>query len=366
MGPLIVNRKRLLGVDIGSAAVKVLELSRKNGRYRVESCALEPLPPEVVVERQFSDVEGVGEALRRARAGLRKRQPPAAVAVGGPALIAKQIALDAALTDSEILDRITSDASRYIPFPLDEVAFDFEVLGLSERQPEQVDLLLVACRRRSIDNLGIALAAAGLRLAVVEPQSQAIERVFRLCAPQIERQAGALVVAIADIGAALVTLWVLVDGRVIFSREQATGGARLVPLPLSEDAGKHPSASSASAPPVAMNAAGHEPVEVPSEPAAGAHNEGLAFVGETVRGLSRLLHYFYSSTHYSDLDHLLLIGDMATVAGMTDELRDALAVPVAVADPFTRMTPAPGVASVVAENGPALALCCGLAMRGWA
>ena len=328
--PLIVNRKGLLGVEIGSAAVKVLALSRSSGRYRVESCALEPLPPNAVTARQFSDVDEVGEALRRTRARLRSRRRHVAVGVGGPVLIAKHIACNAALTDAEILDRITADAGRHIPFPLDEVAIDFEVLGLSERQPDQADVLLVACRQRSIDGLRAAMLAAGFTLAVVEPQTQAVERMFRLFAPDIERQAGELVVAVADVGATVVTLWVLVDGRAIFNREQTLGGEPLVSTPPPEQA---------------------------------ATDSALA--DDTVRGLSQALRYFYSSTHYGDIDRLLLIGDAANTPGLAGALQKALGVPAAVADPFAKLSFAPGVdVTAVSENAPALAMCCGLAMRG--
>ncbi len=356
MMPLMVGRKRLLGVDIDSAYVKMLELSWAGGNCRVESYALEALPPDAVVERNISDVGKVGEALRQAHARSGSRRRRVAVAVGGPTVIAKHITLDAALTDTQLLDRITADADRHIPFPLDEVAIDIEVLGLSERQPDRVDVLLVACRKRSIDMLRATLLAADLRPVVVEPQGQAVERVFRLLFPDIERRAGELVVVVADIGASVVALWVLVDGRAIFSREQALGGKPLVPTTLGGDPRKDGTIAEHDAHRAAMGLAG--------APGGRTFVADVSHIDAVVRGLSQSLRYFYSSTHYNDIDRLLLIGDAAAAPGMAGALQNALEVPVAVADPFTQMTFAPGVdAAALSKNAPELVSCCGVAMR---
>ena len=139
----------LLGLDISSTSVKLLELSRNNGRYRVEAYAVEPLPPNAVVEKNISDVEGVGEAIKRVISRSKAQARQAAVAVAGSAVITKTIEMDGALNDDEMENQITVEADQYIPYPLDEVAIDFEVQGISERNPEQVEVLLAACRKAS-------------------------------------------------------------------------------------------------------------------------------------------------------------------------------------------------------------------------
>ena len=344
------KRKRSLGVDIGSASVKVLELSVGNGGFRVESCALEALPPNAVVEGNISDVEGVGEALKRAR--LRSGCPasPAALAVGGPGVIARTITLDASLSDADILKRIVDDADRYVPYPLDEVAIDFEVRGLSEQHPEQAEVLLVACRKNDIDRLGAVLEAARLEPRVVEPEGHALERMFELLEPRLDRQAGELVVAVADIGATTTTLWVLVDGRAVFSRGQPFGGRELVkniqeryslPYREAEDAARRGDLTTDLADAVLQ-----------------------PFNGEAARHLERLLRLFYSSTHYSDVDRIVLIGGAAATSGLAQALQNALRAPASVVDPFAGMSMSTRVdAERLAADAPALALCCGLAMR---
>ena len=346
------KRKKLLGLDIGSASVKVLELSMSNGSCRVESCALEALPPDAVVEGNISDVEEVGEALKRARSRSGSRVSRAVVAVGGPAVTARTIVVDSSLSDMDILERITADADRYVPFPLDEVAIDFEVRGLSEHHPEQAEVLLVACRRKDIAGLCEILHAAGLEPAVVEPEGQAVERLFELLEPQLGRQVGELVVALADIGATATTLWVLVDGQVVFSRGQPIGGRQLVKaiqerysLPFQE----------------ADNA-----VRRGGLPGDFAESVLQPFNEEVAGHLSRLLRFFYSSTHYTDVDRILLIGGAASAPGLLDALQNALQAPTAVADPFAGMSVSPLIdADTLAADAPALALCCGLAMRSF-
>ncbi|MCY4566283.1 MAG: type IV pilus assembly protein PilM [Gammaproteobacteria bacterium] len=344
------KRKRSLGVDIGSASVKVLELSVGNGGFRVESCALEALPPNAVVEGNISDVEGVGEALKRARARSGCQASRAALALGGPGVIARTITLDASLSDTDMLKRIVDDADRYVPYPLDEVAIDVEVRGLSEQHPDQAEVLLVACRKNDIDRLGAVLDAARLEPTVVEPEGQALERVFQLLLPRLDRQAGELVVAVADIGATNTTLWVLVDGRAVFSRGQPFGGRELVKdiqerysLPYKE----------------AENAARRGDLTPDFE-----DSVLRPFNGETARHLARSLRFFYSSTHYSDVDRILLIGGAAVTRGLPHALQNALQAPASVVDPFAGMSMSTRVdAASLAADAPALALCCGLAMR---
>lgn len=345
------RRKRMLGLDIGSASVKVLELCRRGGSYRVESYALEALPPNAVVERHINDVRELGEALKRARARLPGGVSWAVLALAGPAVIARNIVVQASLPDAEVERTISAEASRLIPFPLSEVAIDFEVQGLSEQHPEQADVRLVACRRDSIARIEAALAIAGLKPAVIEPESQALERVFTLLEPELESQAGELVVAVADIGATTTTVSVLVDGRSVFSRDQSFGGNC-----LTEAIAQHYSLSFQEAEIARRRAA------LPNDFATAVLQP---FNEEAARQLTGSLRFFYSSTGYSDVDHLLLIGGAARAKGLAAMVEKALAVPSSVADPFVNLSLAPRVdVQALSEAAPALAVCCGLAMRG--
>ena len=344
------KRGRLLGVDIGSASVKVLELSESNGSHWVESYALEAMPPNAVVDGNISDIGGVGEALKRVRARSGSRTRRAVTAVAETSVIARTIALDASLSDQGILAHIAADADRYVPYPLDEVSMDFEVRGLSEEHPERAEVLLVACRRSDVDRLCAVLRGAGLEPAVVEPEAQAVERVFELLEPRFDRQVGEVVMAMANVGAMATNLWVLVDGRVVFSRAQALGHRR-----IADAIQERRSLSDQGAPGAARE--GHPTLDL---------DESVArpFIEETTRHLSRSLRFFCTSTHYSDVDRILLIGGAAAVRGLPEALQNALQAPTVLSDPFAGMALSSRVdAAKLAADAPALALCCGLAMR---
>ncbi len=342
----------MLGLDIGSASVKALELSASAAGCRVESYAIEALPPDAVVERQINEVEQVGAAVRRARSRMRGRVSRVALAVAGPTVIARTIAMASSLTETEMEGAIHAAADRYIPFALEDAAVDFEVQGLSEQSPAQADVLLVACRRDSIEDIEAVLAIAGLKAAVVEPYGQALERMFEFLAPLRESHVGERVVAIADIGATSTALSVLVDGRCVFGRDQAFGGDRLT------EAIRHRYSLSVGEAEVAKQGG-----DLPGDY---AKTVLQPFNEQAAEQLSRALRLFYSSTAYSDIDQVLLMGGAARTEGLPALVEQVLAAPTGVADPFTRLSLASRVdTSALNSAAPALALCCGLAMRGY-
>ncbi|HRF55006.1 MAG TPA: type IV pilus assembly protein PilM, partial [Aquimonas sp.] len=173
---LIANKKvPLIGVDISSTAVKLLQLSQSGARYRVEHYAVEPLPPNAVVEKNIVEVEAVGEAIKRAlnRSGAKTRFASAAVA--GSAVITKVIPMQADLNDDELEDQIQVEAAQYIPYPIEEVSLDFEVLGPVRDNPEMIQVLLAASRTENVELRTAALDLGGLTAKVVDVEAFVME-----------------------------------------------------------------------------------------------------------------------------------------------------------------------------------------------
>ncbi|MCW8831144.1 MAG: pilus assembly protein PilM, partial [Gammaproteobacteria bacterium] len=143
----------MLGLDISSTTVKLLELSESNGHYKVESMAIEPLPDDAVSEKNIQDPEAVGECIQKAVKKSGTKAKNAAVAVAGSAVITKIITMPADLNgnDSELESQIEMEADQYIPYPLDEINLDFEVIGPSEDNEETIDVLLAASRSENIE-----------------------------------------------------------------------------------------------------------------------------------------------------------------------------------------------------------------------
>ena len=342
----------LLGLDISSTSVKLLELSKSGDRYRVEAYGVEPLPPNAVVEKNINDVEGVGEAVKRLVSRVKATSRQAAVAVAGSAVITKTIEMDAALNDEEMENQITVEADQYIPYPLDEVAIDFEVQGLSERNPDQVEVLLAACRKENVELREAVLDIGALKPAVVDIEAHAMKRAFDLVKPQLGSNPDDLVVAIIDIGATMTTLSVLADDKAIYTREQLFGGKQ-----LTEEIQRRYSLSYEEAG-LAKKQGGlpDDYLEEVLEP----------FKEAVLQQVTRSLQFFFSSSQYDDVDYIVLAGGTSSIDGLADLIESKLGTPTIMANPFMDMALTGKVdADALANDAPALMIACGLAMRSF-
>jgi len=340
-----------LGIDISSTSVKLLELSRSGNRYKVEAYSVEPLPANAVVEKNITDVEGVGDAIAKVLARSKSGVKNAAVAVAGSAVITKTIEMDAALNDDEMESQIKVEADQYIPYPLDEVSIDFEVQGEVDNAPERVEVLLAACRNENVELRSDVLEIAGLVPKVVDVEAYAIERAFGLVADQIEGGEDQTV-AIVDIGSTMTTLSVLHDGRTIYTREQLFGGKQ-----LTEEIQRRYGLSFEEAG-LAKKQGGlpddYEPEVL--EP----------FKEAVVQQVARSLQFFFSSSQYNDVDHILIAGGTASISGLAELVQDKVGTSTTVANPFVDMAISPKVnASILSNDAPALMIACGLALRSF-
>lgn len=351
---LFGNKKvPILGVDISSTSVKLIELSRQgNGRYRVEAYAVEPLPANSVVEKNITDAEAVGEVIKRVLNKSRSSAKQAAVAVAGSAVITKTIQMSAAFREQDLESQIQLEADQYIPYPLDEVSLDFEILGPNEHNPEQNDVLLAACRRENVELREDALEIGGLVAKVVDVEAYAMERAMGLVLPQLDNGNDLLTVAVVDIGATMTTLSVLVDGKTVYTREQLFGGKQLTEEIMrryglsQEEAGL-------------------------AKKQGGLPDDYVAEVLEpfreaVVQQVTRSLQFFFSSTQYNEVDYVVLAGGTASIPELADVVQTTVSTPTLIANPFTEMSLSSKVnASALSNDAPSLMIACGLAMRSF-
>ena len=342
----------LLGVDISSTSVKLLELSRNGGQYRVESYSVEPLPPNAVVEKNINELEVVGDSIRQLVTKSRSSVKGAAVAVAGSAVITKTMDMDASLNADEMESQIAVEADQYIPYPLDEVALDFEVQGLNERNPERADVLVAACRKENVDNREAVLNLAGLTARVVDVEAYAMERAYQLIEPQLELNDDSPLVAVVDLGATMTTLSVLDNGKTIYTREQLFGGRQLTEE-IQRRYGMSPEEAGLA------KKTGELPDDYEPE-VLEPFREGA------VQQVSRSLQFFYSSSHFNDVDCIVLAGGTASTLGLAEKIADKIGVRCVLANPFARMSVAGKVnASALTNDAPAMMIACGLAMRSF-
>jgi len=352
LGLFTKKANTLLGIDISSTSVKLIELSRSGSRYRVESYAVEPLPPNAVVEKNIAELEGVGQALSRLLGKAKTSVKSAAVAVSGSAVITKSIEMEAGLNDDELENQLKIEADQYIPYPLEEVAIDFEVQGPAARSPGRVEVLLAACRKENVEIREAALALSGLTAKVVDVEAYALERSYGLLASQLGSGHDELTVALVDIGATMTTLSVLHNGRTIYTREQLFGGRQ-----LTEEIQRRYGLSMEEA--GLAKKQGGLPDDYDSEVL-------QPFKDAVVQQVSRSLQFFFAAGQFHDVDYILLAGGTASIAGLDRLIQQKIGTQTLVANPFADMALSSKVnAGALASDAPSLMIACGLALRSF-
>lgn len=350
-GLLKKKNKTLLGVDISSTSVKILELSRNNGRYQVESYASEPLPANAVVEQSIGDEEAVGLVIKKTLGKAKANSRRAAIAVAGSAVITKNIEMNEGLTDDEMDYQIRIEADQYIPYPLEEVALDWQIQGPSEL-PGNVDVLLAACRLENVELRKDALEIGGLETGIVDIEAFCTERCYELVRTQLADDEDIDTVAIIDIGATMTTLSVLNQGKTIYTREQLFGGKQ-----LTEEVMRRYGLSEEEA--LRAKLDGGLPDDYESEVLD-------PFRDSVVQQVSRSLQFFYSSSQYNDVDYIILAGGTSSIIGLDQLTQEKLGISAIVANPFVNMTLSQKVnASLLNNDAPSLMIACGLAMRSF-
>jgi type IV pilus assembly protein PilM len=342
----------LLGIDISSTSVKLIELSRSGSRYKVEAYAVEPLPNNAIIEKNIAELEQVGEALAKLVIKAQTSVKQVAVAVSGAAVITKIVEMDAGLTDDELEYQVELEADQYIPYSLEEVALDFEVQGPSARSSDKVNVLLAACRKENIEVREAALALAGLTAKVVEIEAYAMERACGLLAEQLGDGEENLTVAVVDIGATMTTLSVLHNNQTIYTREQMFGGKQLTDeiqrrygLPV-EEAGR------------AKKHGG-----LPDDYEREVLNP---FKDAVVQQVLRSLQFFFAAGQYSHVDYIVLAGGGSSITGLEQLVQEKTGTRTLLANPFSNMTLSHKVnAGALASDAPSLMIACGLAMRSF-
>ena len=346
------TRPPLVGLDISSSAVKLLELSKSGSRYRVESYAVEPLPPNSVVEKNITDVEAVGEAIRRAvkRSGTRTRH--AAVAIAGSSVITKIIPMPAGMSEDEMENQIEFEADQYVPYPLEEVNLDFEVLGPSEKNPDTVDVLLAACRSENVDMRNAACETGGIETQVMDVESFASENAFVFLTDHLADQGAGKTVAVIDVGATMTTLNVMHDMKCIYTRDTVFGGKQLTEEIMRRYGLSYEEAGMAKR-------QGGLPENYQTD-VLEPFKEAMA------QQASRSLQFFYSSSPHSKVDHVILAGGSATIPGIDELIQERLGVETSIANPFASMSLSARVKpQTLSNDAPALLIACGLALRSF-
>ncbi|WP_459874537.1 pilus assembly protein PilM [Halomonas shantousis] len=342
--------KGLVGVDITSATVKLLELKPVGSGFQIDSYAVRPLSEGAVIERRIRNMDEVVQTIRRAVDHARPHSRRAVVAIPAGAAIVKKLTLPASLNDEEIETRIQMESEKHIPFPLNEVAFDFQRLGPNARHADQQDVLLVACRLQDVEQLIDALGQAGLEPEAVDVETFALERAFLELQQQRLTGGEEKCVALVDVGAYMNAFHVIHDGRTIYSRDTAFGGRQ-----LTDEIRRHYDLSLEEA--GLAKKRGGLPEDYESRVLA-------PFIDTIMQQVGRSLQLYHTSGKQYEIDHLVLAGGSSAIPGLQERLAEESRLPVVIANPFARMRIHPRInVQALAGDAPAMLTACGLAMR---
>ena len=345
--------KPLAGLDITTSSIKLIELVPNGRSYRVECYAAEPSPPNSITEKSIVDADAVGEAIRRAVKRSATKASEVAIAISGDAAITKVIQMPRNLNDNDLEGQVEIQADQYIPFPMEEVSFDFQVIGESPTDPDMVDVLLVATRTENVDQRRAAVEAAGLKARVVDVEPFALENACGLLTHQMPDGGMDHQVAVVDFGASSTTFSVLQDLRVVYTRDFNFGGQQLTEeimriygLSL-EDAGR------------AKKEGG-----LPSN----YQPEVLdPFIDDMTQQVSRSLQFYLASGGGREQpDMILVCGGCANIPGIADVISSRVGIPTEVGDPLGQMKISSKAKSQgVHKDSTALLTACGLALRSF-
>jgi len=342
----------LLGLDISTSSVRIVELSLVGKTiWRLERFAAEALPRGAVVDGTIENIEQVSEAIRRAwkKSGSRVRH----VALGMPpaAVITKKIILPVGLDEDELAVQVESEAAQYIPFALDEVSLDFDVIGPAPNSPDDIEVMLAASRKEKVEDRIAVAEAAGLTATVMDIESYAARAALdRIAFDYLPNGASSKIIGLFQIGSQVTHISLMQDGQTIYEREQPFGGNQ-----LTQDI---------------VRAYGMSFDEAEAKKKAGELPESYAsdllrpFLENAALEVTRAIQFFFTSTPYTRVDHIFLAGGCANIPGLVDIIASRTQIPSAVATPFKGMQ----LADTVRErqlriDAPAYLVACGLAMR---
>lgn len=349
----VFNRQSapLLGLDISSSSVKLVELGKNRaGTLVLERCAIEPLERGWIIDGSIEKFDEVAEALRKVvrKSGTKTRN--VAMALPPSAVITKKIVLPGGMSDSELEMQVEAEANQYIPFPLDEVSLDFCVVGPSPTSAGDIEVLIAASRREKVQDIQGLAEAAGLKPVIVDVESYASRLATSRLIEYLPNKGAGSIVALFEVGALTTSMQVIRDGEVLYDRDQAFGGAQLTQLIVRQY--------------------GFSPEEAESKKRSGElPDDYLAsvlspFVESMVHEIGRALQFFFTSTPHNKVDSVMLAGGSAALSGLTDAVTKHTTFMCSLVNPFEGMEMGAGVRlQKMTREAPSYLTACGLALR---
>jgi type IV pilus assembly protein PilM len=333
----------VFGLDIGSTAIKVVQLHSHESSYSLSAYASVPLPAGVVAEGTISDPAAAVEAIKTAVTKAGVSTTDAAIGICGRELIIKKLQIPE-VPPKELADAVQLEAEHQIPFAIDDVFLDYHVVG---QQNRLIDLALVAAKKSKVMEYFTVVQDAGLDPVVVDVDGFALGNQFELTDPD----EGSLT-AIVDLGATMMKVSIVRGGLTLFVRDVPFGGNRYTQALAARLSVPFEKAEAIKV--------GRDHDDVDAEAVTRVRD---AVSRDLALELQRTFDYFASTSAADRIGKMLLAGGSARLTGLADYLSATFGVPVEVAHPFAGIEVDPGYAGEIATAGPSLAVAVGLSLR---
>jgi type IV pilus assembly protein PilM len=344
----LFKSKEVVGVDIGTHSIKVVELKLAGKAIHLQTFGIAPVPSQAIVDGAILDKGAIVESLQGLLREHKVKRKQAAMGLSGHSVIVKKISLPE-MTEAELEESIHWEAEQYIPFDIDDVNLDFQIVEGGSSEEGKMDVLLVAAKKDKIDDYTDLLIQAGLQPTVVDLDAFALQNAWEINHEVVPGRN----VALVNIGAGFTNIGVLRNGMTSFTRDISIGGNNYTDAIQKE---------------FGMSAEQAERVKVGQE--AGADPEAVRRIMETVSEniaveIQRSFDFFRATTADQDIHQILLSGGSARVKQLDAFLTQRLKIDVQVSNPFQnlKVNPKKFDAEYLAENAPAAAVAVGLALR---
>lgn len=337
----------IVGLDLSSSAIKVIELKPSGRQMRLHRCAYVALPPNAVVDNLIKDTETVTQAIRDLFRENRITTKNVATSISGGSAIIKTIQV-ANMTELDLEDQISLEAEEYIPFDIGDVQLDFQILHPSKKGEEMMDVLLAACKKDMIQNHVQTIEEAGLKVTHFDMDTFALVNAFeRFLQPPGHAPEECL--ALINIGATLTNVCLLQNGAPLFTRDIAYGGNH-----LTEEGMRR------------LGLPREEILDMQENPQPPAHfTKDLLgpFLDQLTLQLTHTLDFHHANNPELPVQNIYLIGGCALIPGIEDYLTRRLGIPVTLGDPFPKLLDHAKFAHFTGW-GPRMMVALGLALSG--
>ncbi len=347
---MIFGRKKgVIGLDIGSSSIKLVELGESKNTFKLENLGISPLPPEAIVDGALMDSVTIIDTIRELISNTKTKTKDVVTSVSGHSVIVKKITLPL-MSDAELEESIQWEAERYIPFDINDVNIDFQIFGSSSDNPEVMDVILVAAKKDIINDYVSVIIESGLNPVTIDVDAFAIENMLAINY-EIEKDE---TIAMANVGASITNINILKNNMTAFTRDIFKGGNQ-----ITEEIQRQ------------LHIDYEEAEKIKTGSKIDATSQSV--IQDVLRSASESLsmeiensiEFFQSTTTYEKISKLYLSGGGSKIKDFDIILQQQIGIPVEIVNPFKKIEYSEKNFDLeyLREIGPMMAVAVGLATR---